>query len=733
MNGAQGATLDSGFSPDPSAILTQGKAAELRTELQAAKGPKNVGKKKTVLKKIVANMTMSNNEMIVLFEDIIDVIRASQDLDVKKMCFLYLITYCKAKPEVASAALDPLLDDVSSRESPLVRALALKTLSSIPLEDFIREAVEPTKRLLFDDDPYVRKTACLAVAKLWSHDPKLVEHADMIALLNRLLNDGNPTVVAAALAALMDITEKSADLQLTLDHNHASKIATVLGECSEWSQTSMLQALLCWTPQTSVEAERMVERVLPRLQHANAAVVLGTVRLIVYLANYSSNLLEHVPQIPAKLGSAMVNLASRQPELQYLALRNCILLLQSKPQLLQGLSVKAFFCKYNDPIYIKTTKLELIYLLANESNIGVVLRELREYATEIDVQVVRKSVRAIGKLALKLESASAAKACVDTLMYLVETRVSYIVQEAIVALKNILRRYPGRFEGVIGELCEHLDALDEPEAREAMAWIVGQYADRIDDSHIILDQFLASWHDEPVNVQLALLTATVKLFILRPTRGQAMVPKVLKWATEETDNPDLRDRGFMYWRLLSSDPAAARDIVHPEMPLIHVEDEAIMDPRVLEELELGIGTLASIYLKPVRQVFRLAKPKKLANSPCLIPRKDNEVDELKQLAEQAEKSKQTNVQAVPDIASLSIDPSVQGPGSLAQYTPLIPTPTSAMTPTTPSFPQMPHRANSLAVHAQSQQLLDDGSGSHGYFVTQNGIAQGNENSQNLLW
>jgi vesicle coat complex subunit len=57
---------------------------------------------------------------------------------------------------------------------------------------------------------------------------------------------------------------------------------------------------------------------------------------------------------------------------------------------------------------------------------------------------------------------------------------------------------------------------------------------------------------------LALLTATVKLFVQRPTAGQELVPKVLKWATEEVDNPDLRDRGYIYWRLLSTDPAAAK-------------------------------------------------------------------------------------------------------------------------------------------------------------------------------
>jgi vesicle coat complex subunit len=67
-----------------------------------------------------------------------------------------------------------------------------------------------------------------------------------------------------------------------------------------------------------------------------------------------------------------------------------------------------------------------------------------------------------------------------------------------------------------------------------------------------------SLKNKTVQVQLALLTATVKLFVQRPTVGQELVPKVLKWATEEVDNPDLRDRGYIYWRLLSTDPAAAK-------------------------------------------------------------------------------------------------------------------------------------------------------------------------------
>jgi len=263
-------------------------------------------------------------------------------------------------------------------------------------------------------------------------------------------------------------------------------------------------------------------------------------------------------------------------------------------------------------------------MLATHDNIKEVLAELREYATEIDIHFVRKSVRAIGKLAIKIEPA--AKLCISTLLELVATKVSYIVQEATVVIRNIFRKYPNQYESIISTLCENLDSLDEPEAKAAMIWIIGQYADRIENSDELLDDFLFTFQDESHDVQLALLTATVKLFILRPSKAQEMVPRVLKWATEETDNPDLRDRGYMYWRLLSTDPAAAKTIVMGEKPPITAESEKL-DPFTLQEMCLSVGSLATIYLKPIKSVFRTARPRTLQDSPALqrsrLPRREN--------------------------------------------------------------------------------------------------------------
>ena len=239
------------------------------------------------------------------------------------------------------------------------------------------------------------------------------------------------------------------------------------------------------------------------------------------------------------------------------------------------------------------------------------------YATEIDVDFVRKSVRAIGKLAIKITPA--AQLCISTLLDLVSTKVSYIVQEATVVIRNIFRKYPNQYESIISTLCEHLDSLDEPEAKAAMIWVIGQYADRIENSDELLEDFLFSWQEEPVDVQLALLTASVKLFLHRPTKCADLVMRVLKQVVDEADNPDLRDRGYMYWRLLAhsgNDPSIAKRIVLADKPAITAAAEQL-DANTLDEMCLNIGTLATVYLKPVQQVFRSARVRRLADSPAL--------------------------------------------------------------------------------------------------------------------
>ena len=148
-------------------------------------------------------------------------------------------------------------------------------------------------------------------------------------------------------------------------------------------------------------------------------------------------------------------------------------------------------------------------------------RYLRRYASEVDVDFVRKAVRAIGQCAIKIEAA--AERCVNVLLDLISTRVSYVVQESIVVIKvrpisscdgrlltqaartqDIFRKYPQQYEGIIPTLCASLDELDEPEAKASLIWILGEYADKIENADELIGTFLDNYAEEPIQVRRCL-------------------------------------------------------------------------------------------------------------------------------------------------------------------------------------------------------------------------------------
>ena len=86
---------------------------------------------------------------------------------------------------------------------------------------------------------------------------------------------------------------------------------------------------------------------------------------------------EELTSLYRKLTPPLVTLLSGAPETQFLALRSAELILERRPEILRK-DVKVFFCKYNDPLYVKVSKLEIIHKLATLDNLERILEELRE-------------------------------------------------------------------------------------------------------------------------------------------------------------------------------------------------------------------------------------------------------------------------------------------------------------------------------------------------------------------
>lgn len=113
--------------------------------------------------------------------------------------------------------------------------------------------------------------------------------------------------------------------------------------------------------------------------------------------------------------------------------------------------------------------------------------------------------------------------------------------------------------------------------------------------------------------QLQILTAVVKLFLKKPDQSQGLVQKVLQAATAENDNPDIRDRAYVYWRLLSSDPQIARNIVLSQRPQITSTIPVLPGP-LLDRLLPNLSTLASVYQKPPSTFIGLGRSSALQDA-----------------------------------------------------------------------------------------------------------------------
>ena len=131
-------------------------------------------------------------------------------------------------------------------------------------------------------------------------------------------------VVANAVAALTEIRDASAGDPkriFQLNANNVYKLLAALNECTEWGQVFILDSLASYVARDEADAKSVVERVTPRLQHANCAVVLSAVKVIMSQMRSITSLPDDA-RAGQELAPPLVTLLGAECEIQYVALRN---------------------------------------------------------------------------------------------------------------------------------------------------------------------------------------------------------------------------------------------------------------------------------------------------------------------------------------------------------------------------------------------------------------------------
>jgi vesicle coat complex subunit len=137
-----------------------------------------------------------------LFFDVLKCVETDH-LPLKKLVYLYIINYAKTQPDLAVLAVNTFRKDSREKLNPLIRGLAVRTMGCIGIEAVLDYLVEPLRESMSDEDPYVRKTAALCVAKIYEISPARAEA--FIPLLIGMISDGKGMVVSNAIASLTEI------------------------------------------------------------------------------------------------------------------------------------------------------------------------------------------------------------------------------------------------------------------------------------------------------------------------------------------------------------------------------------------------------------------------------------------------------------------------------------------------------------------------------------------------
>ena len=585
-----------------SSSTSSNKAGDIIDDLSSLK----IDRQKSAIKKIISAMTIGR-DVSKLFPHVVKCI-ITPNLELKKLVYLYIINYARVKPLETLLAVNALKRDASDfNGNPLTRALAVRTMGCLGVEEIMQFLCDPLKDALNDKDPYVRKTGALCVAKIYDINPQLAE--DQFGFLDKikemLEEETNAMVLANCISALIEIsTTKGKDI-LEINWSKCRHLMSALHENNEWTQIYLLEGISRYSPTKQDEINEMIERIIPCVSHSNAGVVLSVIKILIKLLDLVENP-ETIRTVCKKITPSLVTLLSSEPEIQYVALKNINILIQKRPIIFEK-DIKIFFSSFTEPLYNKLEKLEIIYKLVSINNIDIVLNELKEYASDVDIKFVRRSVKLIGQCAIKLEKA--AQRCVETLVELVKTQVSFVIQEAIIALKDIFRRYPNTFEGAMAIINENLRTLDDSEAKAALIWIIGEYSDRIEGAENQLIKFIDNLKEEPYVIQINILDSATKTFLkCQSEESYNILNQVFDFCTKECEDPDVRDRGYMYYRLMTIDPQIANKIIVNEKPRIN-EDVSGFDDNLLAILMDNLGTLSTIYEKPPEAFVKKTKEK----------------------------------------------------------------------------------------------------------------------------
>ena len=469
---------------------------------------------------------------------------ASPNVEIKKLVYIFLLHYAESEPDLALLSINTIQKSLTD-QSPQIRAMALRVMSGIRVPVISQIVSLAIKRGIADMNPYVRKAAALAIPKCYRLDPSTLPQ--MLEYLSSLLGDKQYFVVGPAVVAFLEVCPDRIDLI----HGHYRALVRKIVDMDEWGQLATLRLLTYYARQCfprrfkhrrknkprafydedssggeddgsgekvqmlDPDLELLLKACKPLLTSRSSAVIVAAVKCLLYLGQPDD--------LDAAVGP-LVALIRTPQDVQSIAMCNIVAVCLIRPELFVRHATR-FLLHVTDSPEVCSLKLEILSLIFPhcEGNLReMILSELEHFTRSDNVEVVRESVRSIGRCAQNDPKAS--MRCLRLLLQQLSSQDGNLVAESLTVIRHLIQQAPQIHKKTVIRLAKNLDTTVNPSARATIIWLVGESSGMSDDENIapdvlrILTKGFAD-ESEAAKLQIVLLAAKVYLHYLIRTKS----------------------------------------------------------------------------------------------------------------------------------------------------------------------------------------------------------------------
>ena len=494
------------------------------------------------------------------------------------------LAVAQEKQEIALLSINTFQKDLSD-PNQLIRALALRVMSSIRLPITTQVVMLSVRKCAKDSSAYVRKTAAHAIPKLYSMDTDQEEA--LTDVIMDLVRDPSILVTGSALHAFQEVCPTRIDLL----HGVFRKLCVVLPEMDEWGQVTVLDLLTRYARsqftdprvgggkadssssssssssgddddaysavQLDPDHRLLLRATIPLLQSRNSGVVVAVASLHFHLAPDR--------ELQASgVAKALVRCSRVGREHAYVVLACIQTIAAGRPSMFRP-HLKDFYVLASDSAWVARSKLEILAFVASKKNIQAILTEFRQYIQGGDPRLTAATVQAIGRCAVQVGDADVTLKSLRGLVSLLRSAQPRVVAESVLVLRNLLMGPASATGGPGSAVAAAMNSavkaaarllddterpITDPSARGCVVWMVGEFADWLPQvAPDVLRRLAKTFPEESTLVKLQTLTLAAKLtskqtaeVVQATERCRVLAGFVFELASCDVHS-DVRDRG----------------------------------------------------------------------------------------------------------------------------------------------------------------------------------------------